>query len=189
MVRKGLALLSLVILAGAATGSAELLAMFSTIVKGDAIQGVAWCRRAIALNPARENARDMLLALLLAAGRDKELPEAAQEYVRLKDTAHTRYLLALAHLRLRRYDEAEAQARAALRHDPDDLHAYFSTPTFSAADSASIALRFRPGEALQGGLSFSGYPGMGCTSAKPLQQLTCARRADQLKQFDTAQCL
>ncbi|HZT80522.1 MAG TPA: tetratricopeptide repeat protein [Gemmataceae bacterium] len=107
----------------AAAGSLELLGVLYVLVMKDMAAGETCYRRAIELAPDRDSAWEMLLAILAMQDRHEEIVKVAQAYVKQKDTAHSRYLLAKGHERLNQLDKAEEAVRAALKRDPDSPQA------------------------------------------------------------------
>lgn len=102
---------------------AELLGTFAAFLRGDSAKGESWLRRAVALDPDRDNAWELLLGLLASRDRDKEVLAVSLQYLEHKDTAHTRYLVAKSHENLKQLDRAEVQVRAALKLSPDSQEA------------------------------------------------------------------
>jgi tetratricopeptide (TPR) repeat protein len=105
----------------AAARSSELLACLCQMLKEDSGQSLVWSRRAIEMDPNRENAWAVYLWMLCAEHRFKEFFEAAKKRLQQKDSAYIRYLLAVAHERSGQFNEAEVEVRAALKLVPEDM--------------------------------------------------------------------
>lgn len=78
-------------------------------------------RRCLELDPGRDAAWDMLIALVATAQRYSDALELARRRVKHKDSAHNRLLLAKAYEYLGQLEKAEGEIREGLKRDPDDF--------------------------------------------------------------------
>jgi len=106
-----------------AAGALETLAILQGYVVGDRVGAEKSARRAVALDPGREQSWDMLIGFLLKPESFEELRAACEARVQQKETARNRILLAKAHERLNQLDRAEANVLLALKLDPNDFTA------------------------------------------------------------------
>jgi len=106
-----------------AAGALESLAVLQGFVVGDRTGAEASARRAVTLDPKREQSWDLLVGFLLAPEKQEELKNVCEERVHQKDSARNRVLLAKAYERLNQLGKAEQQIQLALRLDPNDFTA------------------------------------------------------------------
>ncbi len=107
-----------------AAGAAEAMALFEVMILGNQPKALASLRRAVALDPAREQSWDMLTGLLAGEpGTSGELLSVCEARVKKKDSARNRIMLAKACAESKQLDKAEAQVRAALKQEPRDFTA------------------------------------------------------------------
>jgi tetratricopeptide (TPR) repeat protein len=132
-----------------AAACSELLGTFYTFLRGDMARGEALLRRAVELNPDRDNAWEMMLGQLAAQDRDKEVLAVALQYSRHKDTAHTRFLVAKGHEKLKQLDQAEVQVRAALKMSPDSQEATLGLVSLLLKRSAQAGVLEEAGRVLE----------------------------------------
>ncbi len=104
-----------------AAGALELLGLFHVWVQGDTVRASACCQRAVALDPAREQAWDVLAGLAASEGKDEDLLRVCEARVRQRDTARNRIALAKTLFRLKRMEQAAGQVKLALQRSPDDF--------------------------------------------------------------------
>jgi tetratricopeptide (TPR) repeat protein len=105
----------------AATGAAEVTGIIHFVAFNDPEGAEGSLRRALALNPGRELAWEMLIAGLGLADKHKECLEACLARLKHKDSARHRLLAARALADLREFDQAEEQVRLGLKQDPRDV--------------------------------------------------------------------
>lgn len=104
-----------------AAGAWELLGLFQLVVQSDAARATASCRRAVALDPSREQAWELLAGLLSRGGQDEEMLQVCEKRVLHQDTARNRLILAKILFRLKREEPAAAQVKLVLQRTPDDF--------------------------------------------------------------------
>src|SRR5262249_1562138 len=108
--------------------AAEILGMLQMFGLNNAAGAEESWRRAIKLDPGRESARYLLVAMLATNLRFAEAKSVSQEGVALRDCAATRYAHAKVLCGMLLFDQAEEQVRLALKHEPDN-----PTPTLGLA--------------------------------------------------------
>ncbi len=111
---------------GVAAGALEVLGILQGPILRQTDSCISNLRRALALDPGREQAWEMLTATLAQAQRDDELLAGCQERIRIKDSARARLFSAKAFERLKQWDNAEEQVLAAVKLAPDDFTATLS---------------------------------------------------------------
>jgi hypothetical protein len=83
-------------------------------------------RRAVALQPGREQAWESLAGTLASNGRYDELLALCEDRVRVRDTSRSHLLLAKAFEKLKQWDNCEAEARIAAQMATNDFTANLS---------------------------------------------------------------
>ena len=111
---------------GEAAGALEVLGTLQGPVLRETQPCIENLRRALTLDPSREQCWEMLSGALAGSARYDELLDICAERVRRKDSARGRLLLAKAHEKLRQWNDCETEVRAALKRDPDDFNASLS---------------------------------------------------------------
>ncbi len=106
----------------AAAGALVVLTLLYGSLDQDA-RALASLERAIALDPSRDNAWDLLSVALDQDKYSGRLIKVCQDRVRYQDSAYTRYWLARAYADAGQPGKAEEQMRAALKLDPKDVRA------------------------------------------------------------------
>lgn len=106
-----------------ASGALEALGMFQGPILRDFRGSAVSLRRAVSLDPSREQSWDMLTSTLAKTENYDELLSVCEERARKKDSAHARLLLAKAYEKLKQWDNAEEQVLGALNLDPNDFTA------------------------------------------------------------------
>ena len=106
-----------------AAGALESLAILQGFVVGDRSGAEKSARRAVALDPSREQAWDMLISFLVRPETYEELRATCEQRVQQKETARNRILLAKAYERLNKLDRAEQNVLLALKLDSNDFTA------------------------------------------------------------------
>lgn len=109
-----------------AAGALEVLSILQGPVLHETSSRVANLRRALALDPSREQVWEMLAGTLARAERYEELLSVCETHLKQKDSARSHILLAKAYERLKQWDNAEEQVAAALRQAPNDFTANLS---------------------------------------------------------------
>jgi tetratricopeptide (TPR) repeat protein len=100
----------------------EVLGIIQHIFLADKRAAEANLRRAVELDPSREQAWESLTALLVDSDRAQELLGLCETRLKHQDTARNRLLVAKAHERLKQQDRVLAQTQAALDRYPEDLN-------------------------------------------------------------------
>jgi tetratricopeptide (TPR) repeat protein len=106
-----------------AAGALEALGILQYLVVRDLRGAESSLRRAVALDPAREQAWETLILLLALSDRPAELLPVCEARLKQRDTAHNRVLVAKACEQLNLQDRTLAEGEAAQRRYPDDLTA------------------------------------------------------------------
>lgn len=106
-----------------ASGALEALGMFQGPILRDYRGSAASLRRAVLLDPSREQAWDMLASMLAKTDDHNELLSVCEERARKKDSAHNHLMLAKAYEKLNQWDNAEEQVLTALNLDANDFTA------------------------------------------------------------------
>ena len=106
----------------AAAAALEVLGVIQHFFLADKRAAEANLRRAVELDPSRQQAWESLVALLLDSDRTQELLSLCESRLKHQDTARNRLLLAKALERLKHHDRLLAQTQAALERYPEDLN-------------------------------------------------------------------
>jgi tetratricopeptide (TPR) repeat protein len=106
-----------------AAGALQSLAVLQGYVVGDRTGAERSARRAVLLDPRREQAWDLLTGFLLQPEKYDELRNICEERVRQKESARNRILLAKAYERLNQLTRAEQNVQLALKLDGNDFTA------------------------------------------------------------------
>jgi tetratricopeptide (TPR) repeat protein len=101
-----------------AAGATESLA-FLTLVNGDNAGAIAGFRRAVALDPSREQSWDALLGL----SPKSDSLDICESRLKVSDTAFNHVLLASCWRKQQDWEKCRAEAEAALKLEPDNLAA------------------------------------------------------------------
>lgn len=83
---------------------------------------LGYLRRAVELDPSRERAWELLVALLVEQGEYGEAADAARKRLEARDNAHNRFVMAKVYAKQNQIDRAADQLRVGLRRDPKDLN-------------------------------------------------------------------
>ena len=110
----------------AAAGALEVLGILQGPILHQPDACIASLRRALALQPSRDQAGEVLVAALAQAGRYDDLLAVCEDRVKQDDSARAHLLLAKAHEKLRQWDECENEARIAVSEDPENFNAALS---------------------------------------------------------------
>ncbi|MDB6108950.1 MAG: Tetratricopeptide 2 repeat protein [Pedosphaera sp.] len=109
-----------------AAGALEVLSILQGPVLHETNSRLVNLRRALVLDPSREQAWEMLAGTLARAEQYEELLSTCESHLKQKDSARGHILLAKAYERLKQWDNAEDQTIAAVRQTPNDLTANLS---------------------------------------------------------------
>jgi tetratricopeptide (TPR) repeat protein len=104
-----------------AAGAAEVRGIVYILLFQDDAKAEASLRRAIELNPARDQAWEFLTLLLAMKEQHEKCAEAAVARIKQKDNARNRLMAAKAFAELGQWDKAEEQVRAGLKSEPEDM--------------------------------------------------------------------
>lgn len=118
-----------------AAGALENLG-FLNFVFGNHTSATANFRQALALDPAREQAWDMLLGALAVSGSPEEKVEACKARLKQKDSARNHLLLARAFEHQKKWDKAGEQSQAALESEPDNIIAHLELMALDLVQSS-----------------------------------------------------
>jgi len=127
----------------AAAGAAEVLGILEGPILHEPERSIGSLQRAVALQPEREQAWEVLVATLAQNQRYNELLEVCENQVKHTDSARAHLMLAKAHEKLRQWEECEDEARTSASNDPDNVLADLSLGALllkrSDADEAVLA--------------------------------------------------
>jgi tetratricopeptide (TPR) repeat protein len=104
-----------------AAGALEMLGILEGPILHEPNRCVSSLQRAVALQPSREQAWEVLVATLAQTRRYEELLAVCEDQVKQDDSARAHIMLAKAHERLKHWDDCEDEARLAVSEDPDDV--------------------------------------------------------------------
>jgi tetratricopeptide (TPR) repeat protein len=104
-----------------AAGAGEMLAATKFAIFRDLAGCETAARRAVALDPAREQAWELLVLSLVTKQRWDDLLRAAEDRLKARHSPRNHILVAKAHERLKQWKEAEQQVDAAVAEAPDDI--------------------------------------------------------------------
>lgn len=107
----------------AAAGALEVLGVLQTFIMGNEREGETNLRRAVRLDPARNNGWEFLIMYLARSEKSHELLEVCQERLRQQDTARNRLLVAKSYERLNQLDRVREECEVLQRRYPDDFNA------------------------------------------------------------------
>lgn len=123
-----------------AAGALELLGILQGPVLHEPQRAIANFRRALALDPSREQAWEMLASLLARGGRYQELLAVCEDRVRRHNSARSHLLLAKACERLGLWEDCEENVLAALGDGPNEFALNLSYAALLLRRSKSAAL-------------------------------------------------
>jgi tetratricopeptide (TPR) repeat protein len=103
-----------------AVGALENLAMLKGMFGTPAAAVVPYLRKAVSLDPSRDQSWDLLLSLLSDSASRDELTELFKTRLKYKDSARNHLLLARAFERQEKWDQAREEAKMALKREPDN---------------------------------------------------------------------
>lgn len=106
-----------------AAGALEVLGILQGPVLHESRNCAATLRRAVALDPSREQAWEALASALAQMGRYDDLLSICQDRVRQKESARAHLLLAKALEKLRQWEASENEIMEALRMAPNNFSA------------------------------------------------------------------
>jgi tetratricopeptide (TPR) repeat protein len=106
-----------------AAGALEALAILQGPVLHKTSSRIVNLRRAIALDPSREQLWEMMAGTLARSERYDELLSVCEAHLKEKDSARSHMLLAKAYERLHEWDNAEEQIAEAIKLTPNDFTA------------------------------------------------------------------
>jgi tetratricopeptide (TPR) repeat protein len=109
-----------------AAGALEVLGILEGPVLHEPNRCIASLRQALAIQPTREHAWEVLVATLAQGRRYDELLATCENQVKQTNSARTHLLLAKAYEKLKQWDDSEVAARMAASEDGDDFSADLS---------------------------------------------------------------
>jgi tetratricopeptide (TPR) repeat protein len=109
-----------------AAGALEVLGILEGPVLHEPNRCIASLRHALAIQPSREHAWEVLVATLAQGRRYDELLVVCEQQIRQTNSARTHLLLAKAYEKLRQWDDSEVAARLAASEDGDEFSADLS---------------------------------------------------------------
>ena len=87
---------------------------------------VKYLRHAVELDPSRDSAGHLLMALLNESNETRDALEVGHNRVQIKDNAHNRFLLGRIYAKDNQLQAAAKHLRAAVKNDPADLDCRFA---------------------------------------------------------------
>ncbi|MDB6023368.1 MAG: Tetratricopeptide 2 repeat protein [Pedosphaera sp.] len=109
-----------------AAGALEVLGILQGPILHEPRNCIAHLRRALALDPAREQAWEVLAATLAQSERYDDLLTACEDRVKQKESARSHLMLAKAFEKSKLWDESESEILEALRMAPNNFTATLS---------------------------------------------------------------
>jgi tetratricopeptide (TPR) repeat protein len=109
-----------------ASGALAVAGMLQFMLMHDPVGSEKSLRRAVALDPSREGAWEMLAGVLADREKWDELAPVCETSVKLNNSVHNRLVLAKARWNLNQFDKAEQQVQAALRLEPRSSTAHLA---------------------------------------------------------------
>ncbi len=110
----------------AAAGALEVLGILQGPLLQETNRSVASLRHALALDPSRERAWELLTLTLARTERYDELLSLCEDHLKQTSTPRAHLLLAKAYEKLKQWDYAEQEVLAAVKLAPDDFTANLS---------------------------------------------------------------
>ncbi len=107
-------------------GALEVLGILEGPVLHEPNRCIGSLRQALAIQPSREHAWEVLVATLAQGRRYDELLTACEEQVKQTNSARSFLLLAKAYEKLKQWDDSEVAARLAASEDTEDFSADLS---------------------------------------------------------------
>lgn len=104
-----------------AAGALEILGVIQGPVLHESRTSLADLRRAVALDPSREESWELIASSLAGSQRYEELLSLAEDRIQHNDSTRNRIILAKAYEKLKRWDDAEEEVEFALKDSPDDF--------------------------------------------------------------------
>ena len=104
-----------------AAGALEVLGIIQGPVLHESHKSLADLHRAVALDPSREQAWELMASTIAQSEHYDELLTLAGDRVRENDSPRNRIILAKAYEKLKRWDDAEEEIQIALKDAPDDF--------------------------------------------------------------------
>ena len=104
-----------------AAGALEILAVLHGPVFRESSKSLADLHRAVALDPSREHAWELMASTVAQSGHYDDLLTLSEDRLRRNDTTRNRIILAKAYEKLKRWDDAEEEIQFAIKDSPDDF--------------------------------------------------------------------
>lgn len=102
-------------------GALEILGIIQGPVLHETRKSLADLHRAVALDPSREQAWELMASTIAQSEHYDELLTLAEDRVRDNDTTRNRIILAKAYEKMKRWDDAEEEIQIALKDSPEDF--------------------------------------------------------------------
>src|SRR5262245_5776739 len=106
-----------------AAAAFEIIGCFRILLLGEPAQALEDFQQALKLDPSRDAVWDMLTGLLAISGQPAASVRVAEERLKHKDNAHSRFLLARSLEDAKQLDKAEEQVQIILKREPRDVRA------------------------------------------------------------------
>jgi tetratricopeptide (TPR) repeat protein len=104
-----------------AAGALEVLGVIQGPVLHESRTSLADLRRAVVLDPSRDQAWELIASSLAQSQHYDELLSIAENRIQQNDNTRNRIILAKAYEKLKRWDEAEEEIQLAIKDSPDDF--------------------------------------------------------------------
>lgn len=105
-------------------------------------------RRALALDPSREQSWEMLISIMVTEQRYQNLVSVCTERLKYKNSARNRMFLAKAYDKLNQSDKSEEQVQIALKLEPNDFTANLALAALLIRRSSDASTLLQAGERL-----------------------------------------
>ena len=117
----------------------EALGVLQCFIRGDSASGIATLRRAVTLDPTREQAWDMLIGVLAQAHSTDDIVAVCQQRLDAKKSVRNHLIMANIWDLQGRSDEVETHVRAAITLQPDDVLANLAQAALSVRGARNAA--------------------------------------------------
>ncbi|MDB6064477.1 MAG: Tetratricopeptide 2 repeat protein [Pedosphaera sp.] len=104
-----------------AAGALEVLGVLQGPILHERRNCIATLRRALALDPSREQSWEMIAGMQVQTGDYAELLSTCEDRIKEKDAARSHFLMAKAYEKLRQWDSSEEQILIAVKQDANSI--------------------------------------------------------------------
>lgn len=132
-----------------ASGASEAAGVLQLALQSDLARAEGNLRHAVALDPSRGGAWELLASLAFERKRFSEVVSICQDWGKRADSVRCRLVQAKAHEKLEQFAQAEAAIQAALKLQPDDFTANLGLAVLLLKRGDDPAMLARAGERLR----------------------------------------